>query len=373
MTGESGQSELETGIESEVHPDVPSHSDIKEMFGSRSSTYENYHKLIFDYLYSLDDDEVVTSDQIIENAINKGEKADKGDSTKSKYIRQVQVYDPSLADKVIDKCPPGQVLLLKARERTGKDINSQTLNEIQRECTKIGQEAKERYHEYSLDNYRAQTVEETGLEIPDSGMVDVEVFDQLLKEFAFIVADDLPEKITSFDNSITGCGGVANELIGVRVLSEAGLVEGEDFAREGTDGNEDIAVHRIDGSDKMEVEVKSNAARERIPRALAEMNPPTALFSFLKTASEVRSQIISGSSLGSPWPENSAVAYVPPSTIEGVKELDEDKSDDKTIHELEKDGKLYLRANNLFAEDMKSFHETGELTDVDADHHSNYV
>ena len=78
------------------------------------------------------------------------------------------------------------------------------------------------------------------------------------------------------------------------------------------------------------------------------MNDPTVLFAFIENSSEVRNQIISGTSEGSPWPENSIVAYVPPETVEGVAKLDDQKSDGRTIHVEDHDDtmQLYLRANN---------------------------
>lgn len=358
---------------------TPSHSELKDTLDANpnEASYNGYHKRIFDYLYSLDDDEVVTTDDIIENAIDDGPKASVSRGEKESRIREVQIYDPDLSEKIINKCPPGEVLLLKAEKRTGLSINSQTLNTIQQECMDIADDAEERYYNYLLDKYEDQVTDDLGITL--QGKLDAGTVEDLLKEFAFVVADDLPDRIESMSNSIVGCGGTANELIGVNVLSDVGLTKGPrsdggDFTRIGGNTNEDIIVYNGQNN-HLEVEVKSSKARERTPRAIAEMEDPTVIFAFFDDPSEVRSQIISGTSMGSAWPENSVAAYVPPKTIKQVKELDEQATDGRTIYSEDhpNKGKLYLRANNRFAEDMKEYHRNGDLPDLDAGHHTEYL
>lgn len=359
---------------------TPSYKELKNALpesNPKKETYNGYHKRIFDYLYSLNADEVVTTDEIIDNAIDKGPKSSVSKGSKETRISEVQIYDPSLSEKIINKCPPGEVLLLKAKKRTGLSIDSQTLNKIQKECMAIADNAEEHYYNYLLDNYEEQVTNDLGITL--QGQIDASTVEDLLEEFAFVVADDLPDRIESMNNSIVGCGGTANELIGVNVLEEVGLTKGAksnggDFTRVGSNSNEDIIVYSTKASD-MEVEVKSSKARERTPRAIGDMDDPTSIFAFFDDASEVRSQIISGTSLGSPWPENSVAAYIKPETIEEVKDLDNQKSDGRSIHSEDHPdtGKLYLRANNRFAEDMKHYHNNGEIPDLSAGHHTKYI
>lgn len=350
---------------------TPSHSDLKASLDGNPTeeTFKGYHERIFEFLYALDDDEVVTTDEIIRDAIDKGPKASTRTNTKERRIAEVQVYDPTLSEKIIDKCPPGEVLLRKAKDRTGLSITSQTLNDTQQECMTIAENAKDRYYEYLLDKYENEATNQLGITL--DGQLDANSVEALLEEFAFTVAGDLPGRIKSMSNSITACGGTANELIGVYVLSDIGLQVDRDFARVGSKSNEDIVIFSTSGND-MDVEVKSSKARERTPRAIAEMDDPTVIFTFFDDPSEVRSQIISGTSLGSAWPENSVAAYVPPQTIEAVKKLDQKRADGRSIYsETHPDGgKLYLRANNRFAEDAKAYHTTGQLPDLPAGHHS---
>lgn len=357
-----------------THSKTPSFGTLSAALdkGFSRDSYVGYYKRIFDYLYGLDDSEVATTDQIIEEAINTGPKASVSKSSKETRIRDVQIYDPTLSGKIIDKCPPGEVLLLLAENRTGVSIDSRTLNDIQRECMQIGDETADRYYDYLLDGYQDAATQE--LDITLSGMVGSDTVEELLEKFAFIVAGDLPQRITAMSNSLVGCGGTANELIGVRVLTEAGLAKGRDFARTGGNTNEDIIVYSNSAPD-MEIEVKSSKARERTPRAIAEMSDPTAIFSFFDDPSEVRSQIISGTSLGSAWPENSVVAYVPPDTIQEVQSLDEIASDGRSIYsQTHPDtGDLYLRANNRFAEDMREYSQTGSLPSLSDGHHTEYL
>jgi len=359
---------------------TPTHTELKNALpesNPNEASFKGYHKRIFDYLYGLNNDEVVTTDEIIDNAIDKGPKSSVSKGSKETRIREVQIYDPSLSEKIINKCPPGEVLLLKAKNRTGLSINSDTLNDIQEECMAVADDAKERYYDYLLDKYETEATSELGIKL--QGTLDADTVEDLLEEFAFIVADELPDRIESMSNSVVGCGGTANELIGVTVLEDVGLQKGAksnggDFTRIGGNTNEDIIVYCNNGDD-LEVEVKSSKARERTPRAIAEMNDPTAIFAFFDDASEVRSQIISGTSMGSAWPENSVAAYVKPKTIEEVKDLDNQKSDGRSIHSEDHPdtGKLYLRANNRFAEDMKHYHNNGEIPDLSAGHHTKYI
>jgi hypothetical protein len=374
MSEDSQQSSLD----GQTATTIPTLDDVNESVSVGENAYKWYHVPIYEYFAELPEGEVVETGDIIRDAIHQGPKEDVeeiGESTKRSYISDVQRVDHSLSDRIIDTCPPGEVLLAKAMERTGDEINSDTLNDIQQTCSAIGEEAKQAYYQYCIGQYQNEL--DTSF-IEEEGGISRDTLDSLLEDFAFIVVDDFPDRIASFGNSITSCGGTANELIAVSVLKERGLtqnVESErgDFTRKGTDSNEDIAVFRRDRTETLRVEVKSSAARERVSRALKDMDDPTALFAFLEDAEEVRNGVTGGTSGDDPWHENAIVAYIPPETIEGVQELDEAKSDDKMVHELELGGSLFLRANNLFAKDMQSYCDDGDLTDASPGHHTDYL
>ena len=366
----------------ESEQSIPSREDINEALGESytQATYEGYHKPIFEYLAEFDEGDQIGTSELIEKTIDEGPKSDVTYSTKVDKVRDVLKVSPELSRNVADRFPVGESLVQQAMERVGLDdeLSPERLTDVQQACEAVGEEAELDILQFHAEGMKHSAAETADIDLEETDGISGEELDTLLAQFAKEAAETLPDEVTSIENAKLTSGGHANELLAVRALESQELSEGDDrseaeFWHSGGSEDEDLVIFSNGDHADLNVEVKSKNARERVARALVDINYPTVLFAFLNDASEVRNGILSGGeSDGSGaetdlrrWPEESIAAYVPQDTIERVKQIDQ--GDDQTVTTYEKAGVRYLRPCSQFPSDMVYYREHGEIPELDRD------
>lgn len=361
---------------------IPSREDVNEALGESytQATYEGYHKPIFEYLADLDEGDQIGTSELIENTIDEGPKSSVAYSTKVDKVRDVLKVSPELSRTIADRFPVGQSLVQQAMERVGLDdeLPPERLTDVQQACEAVGEEAELDILQFHTEGMKYSAAEAAGIDLDETDGISDEELDTLLAQFGKEAAETLPDEVTSIENAKLNSGGHANELLAVRALESQGLSEGDnpseaEFWHSGGSEDEDLVVFSNGDHTDLNVEVKSKNARERVARALVDIDDPTVLFAFLNDVSEVRNGILSGGESDDPedetalrrWPEESIAAYVPQDTIERAKQIDQ--GDDQTVTTYEKEGVRYLRPCSHFPSDMVYYREHGEMPEYDRD------
>lgn len=366
----------------ESEQSIPSREDVNDALGENytQATYEGYHKPIFEYLAEFDEGDQIGTSELIENTIDEGPKSSVAYTTKVDKVRDVLKVSPELSRTIADRFPVGQSLVQQAMQRVGLDdvLPPERLTDVQQACEAVGEEAELDILQFHAEGIKHSAAEAAGIDLDETDGISEKELDTLLAQFAKEAAETLPDEVTSIENAKLTSGGHANELLAVRALESQGLSEGEDptevdFWHSGGSEDEDLVVFSNGDHADLNVEVKSKNARERVARALVDIDDPTVLFAFLNDASEVRNGILSGGESDGTgaetdlrrWPEESVAAYVPQDTIERVRTLDQ--SDDQAVTTYEKEGVRYLRPCSQFPSDMVYYREHGEIPEFDRD------
>ncbi|QCS43878.1 hypothetical protein [Natrinema versiforme] len=287
-------------------------------------------------------------------------------------------WDEEVVGDVVGRIPTAEVWVEYVSSELGYEtVTEQNLNEVQKACVRIGDERKDEYYKACGREFQERILEDADSILDDSGTIG-EFIDEVLGDFARLAAEEFPSRVNAGSQGGKSSAGSANEELARRLLLAAGLTEGEseETVRNFTTETEDDSDVIVFGNDDqtMYVEVKSTSIRERVRRALMGEGNYWSLFGFFGNAEKVRSEVLEGNLQGEPWSEQSAVAYVPPEVVSKVEDIDEKEDDGNEVYKLEnEDGLLYLRANNVFAQDMVQFTQTGELTDIDPGHEDQYI
>jgi hypothetical protein len=315
------------------------------------------HRAYEDYGYSIDPDEQSSFDE------HKGR------------LDKLAKYEESVYSQVVGRIPESDIWIKMALNRIGKDeVSAANLNDVQKTCSKMGDERSEAYHEATKRELQERVLH--GVDYDDYPSRQ-ELVDDLIDEVASAATNIIPQRQESMRQGGQSSAGSANEKIASRALENHGLEKGErdsgcNFTTS-TNDDADIIVYRKDGNE-VPVEVKSTSARERVGRAAPDDNRYWVLFGFFHTTSEVRNGILFKNDQTPAWSTTTNVAYAPPETVSAIDDIDSDSDDSLSAYRLRNDdGQLYLRANNLFPEDMASLNSTGELTDVSPSHEDNFL
>lgn len=285
-------------------------------------------------------------------------------------VKSLFDWNPKLLDWIIGQYPRYDTWVSVGAYHAGvSSVNSNTLNEVQRECTEKGREMRNAYSEASLREFQTRALNDgLGEDTLSDGLG--EVVDTVMEEVAHMCADELPDRIESVTQASKSIAGDANEEICIRCLEALGYSNGSRTdGHEFTDDGDDADVIVFSSSGQLNVEIKSAATRERASRSLMGEEHPWVLFSFFDDANEVRNRMLRGNQQGTKWIDSSIAAYVPPRTLRKVEELDDDRDDGKNAYKYQTDdGQLFLRSNTEFAEDMRQYRESGQLQNLAPGH-----
>lgn len=254
------------------------------------------------------------------------------------------------------------------------EVTADNLNEVQGECTEMGDERGDEYHNATKRELQERVLSD--IDISDYETTG-NLVDDIINNVTSVAVDVLPQRQESMRQGGQSSAGHANEKIATQILEHRGLKRGErnsgcDFATS-TSNDADLIIYRNNG-DEIFVEVKSTSVRERVGRATPDDDGYWALFGFFRNKRDVRNGILFGNDQTYAWSATTDVAYVPPETVSDVKDEDAKSNDSHSAYRLRNDDeKLYLRANNLFAQDMTSLNNTGELTDVSPSHEDQFL
>lgn len=337
---------------------IPTRTELDEAI-SRSvskNTFRTYYRPVFDFLYNdTSPNELITTDQIY-SQISK----DVNRSTKWKHIGRVLEYDPSLIERIVDKTPPTDVFVIRAANRLDigrSEISGKNLNLVQKECIELGDDIYEQYLDYHLQRIRKEAETKAGIDLYRRESIPVEKYEQVLDAFGDLIGEELPKELNSFNQGMVSIAGEANELIAIETLRFQGLREGSDFEHVGGNRKEDIIIYTNTDGPQLNVEVKSTGIRERSEGGLSRLPDPTILFAFFDDATEVISRI-------DDLVNTCLVAYVPPNTLEEVREKDREAYNQRSKNRDIR----FLRANNTFPEDMAHYVDHGEVPDHSKGH-----
>jgi len=341
---------------------IPTRSDLnKKLKNVTSAKYNDYFLPIFRFFKDLKNDQKVPVEDIYE-VIQK----EVSNDTKWKYITRSFMYRPTLAKHLLDRLPPADILVAYSAKKCGYDrneINKNNLNEIQKECENFANEIKEDHIDYHVERIRKKTESKFSYDISSESRIPYDKFRGFLNKFAEIVAEELPEKLNSMSQARVNIGGKANEIITIKTLISEGLEKGKDFEDVSGDAGEDLHIY-VNDKETLHIEIKSLKVRERSGKGVLSIPDPTFLFGYFDDPQELRgnTEILLKGCEG---------VYVPPTTLQKIKEIDERK--DESIYKTEKNGNLFYRTNNIFAADMKNYVENGELLDIDLGHELEYI
>ncbi|MFC7018376.1 MULTISPECIES: hypothetical protein [Haloarcula] len=339
---------------------LPDDDDLADALNKESvdSRVYNDYKIVIELVN--ESDKPLSFDYAFTLAKDRGLTYGKG-PFKSK-VKALFRWNPDLFWHIAGQFPKSDVWVDLCAQSIGVDsVNSQNLNEVQQACTAEGDREKERYAEASLREFQSRALQDG---FPDTieGLSDV--IEGVMEETAHICAKELPSRVTAMNNGTKSMAGNANEVICSRCLVADGFTEGDEFDTD--DDNADAIVYRANPStDQLNVEIKSAASRERASRAVSN-NVPWVLFSFFQDPSEVNNCMFEGTVQSPAWAKSTIASYVPPKTLQQVPDIDGGKK----AHEHKTNGKLHLRSNEEFSEDMQHYRKTGEIRDLSVGHES---
>ena len=288
--------------------------------------------------------------------------------SRSTYKTRVKVlfeWEPRLLNWIVGQYPDHKTWVDAGAEFAGvASVNSSTLNDVQQECTTRGDDMREAYAKASLREFQARALK-GGI---DDGMIAGglgTVVDSVMEEVARISADEFPRRIESVIQATRSIAGHSNEDICVRCLEAGGFTNGTEFSDDGD--NADLIIDGDQYRD-LNIEIKSEASRERASRSFSD-RISWVLFAFFTSGAEVRNRMFTGNEQGPAWIKSTMSAYVPPRTLKLVKDKDSSASDGRDAYRYKNDnGRLFLRSNEEFVEDMKHFRKHGELRDLTPGH-----
>jgi hypothetical protein len=345
----------------EIGQDIPSLPELQNELGQDNvskTTYNRYYEPFFEYLYSLNDEEIVTDVELFDQLdVNFGR------STYRKYLKRTIQYDPSLELKVAGYVYNVEGFIEQNAAQHDFDDIGKYINIVQHTCLSTYQELKDRYHERLIHYFRKKA--ESAYESKLRNDIDRNTVTELLDEYESSLAETIPEKITSVNQSGKNMAGQVNETLFQMALESAGLSQGDDFI-EISGGNDtgDIQVFsEADNTNTFDIEAKSSKNRERGEFGVGSVEDPSGLIGFFDDASEFLESATNS------LEEQCHVVYLRPDTLAEIARRNWDvyttMSDDT--------GKLFFRANNEFGTDMKYYHKTGELPEKDLGHEGKYL
>ncbi|MHC3382114.1 hypothetical protein [Haloarcula sp. H-GB5] len=286
-------------------------------------------------------------------------------------------WNEKIVGDVVGRIPHVGVWVEFVTSELGYDtVSEQNLNKIQKACVRIGDERKEEYYKACGREFQERVLEDSDSTLANSGTIG-DFIDEVINNFSRLAGEEFPSRINAGKQGGKSSAGSANEELARRLLISEGLdnesdSESGDFTTKGDDDSDIIVFGHEDQS--MFVEVKSTSIRERVRRSLMGEGDYWCLFGFFNDANKVRSEVLEGNRQGDPWSEQSGVAYVPAGKVAEIEAVDNKEDDERSVYTLRnEDDLLYLRANNLFAQDMAQFTKTGELTDVDPGHEEQFL
>lgn len=345
----------------DVGPDIPSLSELQDELGENNvseTTYERYYEPFFEYLYSLDDEEVATDVELFDQL-----DVNFSDSTYRKYLKRTIEYDSSLELKIAGYVYNVEGFIEQNAAQHDIDDVGKYINLVQHTCLKTYQELKGRYHERLIRYFRKKTEFAYESELRDG--IERSTVTELLDEYESTLAETIPEKITSVNQSGKNMAGQVNETLFQMALESAGLSQDEDFIEiSGGDDTGDIQVFsEADTADTFDIEAKSSKNRERGEFGVGSVEDPSGLIGFFDDSSEFLE------SAADSLKEQCYVVYLCPDTLAEIAR----QSWDVYTTTSDNTGKLFFRANNEFGTDMKHYHETGELPDKALGHEEKYL
>ena len=343
--------------------ETPERTALSDDFGTSvsESVYRDYYQPMFTHLGSLAEGETTAQSELYGTVAK-----DVREATKKKRLKCILRYEPTLIEAIADAPPTANTFVTYCANRLGlkrAEIDAETLNEVQQECERAGDEMRSRHLDYHVDRLRGKAERSADLEIPTDGHIPVADYRRVTRELTELVGEELPDELKSFDQRMIGIAGRANELIAIETLLAAGLERTEAFEDVAAgDVEEDIRVHTVaTGGEPLHVEVKSTGVRERSDAGASRIDDPTAMFGFFDDASEVKGRARAIA-------KHAVVTYLPPTTLSEMQDIDAD------VYELRNDSdELFFRANNTFPEDMKQHHRTGGLPERDVGHERAYI
>lgn len=289
-------------------------------------------------------------------------------------------YDPTVYLHVVGRIPTAEVWIDLALKRIeAGEVTGANLNQLQQACTALQEDISEEYYDATKREIQRLTLAEIDIDNFES---TEELVETLLEEVTDSAIEILPERQESMRQGGQSSAGSANEEIVRRSLSFAGLDIGEDKADcdviQNTE-NADLILYDATGA-QWSIEIKSTAVRERTGRAIQIEDSDTdghpvrwVLFGFFETASEIRSAILEGNDQKQPLKESTDLVYLPPTTLQEVRRLDKQNLTKSASQLTNADGKLLLRANTVFPEDMRSLTNSVELPELSVGHESEYL
>lgn len=340
---------------------VPTLQELQDVLGEDAvsdTTYDRYYRPYFQYLYSLEEDEVVTDVELFDQA-----NADVSRATYRKYLKLVIEYDSALELKVAGYVYNVERFIEQNADRHDFDDVGKYINIVQDTCLDTYWDLKDRYHERLIHYFRRKV--ESNYDTELTGNITQSTVTELLDEYENSLAESVPDKITSVNQSGKNMAGQVNEALFHLALESAGLTKGRDFIEiSGGDDTGDIQVFtEADGADTFNIEAKSSKNRERGEFGVGSVNEPSGLIGFFDDPSEFIE------SAADSLEEECQVVYMRPDTLAKIACRNEDvyttTSDDT--------GKLFFRANNEFGTDMRHYHETGELPKKEIGHEGEYL
>jgi hypothetical protein len=302
------------------------------------------------------------------------DKANAFDTHKNR-LNKLAKYEKSVYHHVVGRIPESGIWLKMALDWIDADeVTADNLNEVQKACTEMGNERANDYHDATKRELQERALSDIDI---SSYETTGDLVDEIIDNVTTVAAKVIPQRQESMRQGGQSSAGHANEKIASRILEHHGLQKGDrksgcDFTTSTSD-DADIIVSRNNG-DEVFIEVKSTSVRERVGRAAPDDDEYWALFGFFGDERDVRNGILFGNDQTYAWSATTNVAYVPPETVSDVKDEDAKSNDSHSAYQLRNDdGKLYLRANNLFARDMASLNNTGELTDASPSHEEQFL
>ena len=337
---------------------APTKSQLDAAIADDVSPYEykHYFKPFFDHLYSLNG-EVTTYVELYDQST-----AGVSRSRYREFLKKCIEYDPEIELLVVGYVFHVDAFIKQsAAAHNFSDIGTY-INRIQQTCLQMYWDSKDEYVEKLINYLRRKTESQYQGQLNSS--VSPDVLNDLLNEFESELAVTLPEKITSINQSGKNMAGSVNEELFLLSLESAGLTRDADFEQISSKNDTgDIKVHyKKAGNSTFRIEAKSSKNRERGEFGVGAVQSPSGLIGFFDNADEI---ITASGKLE----KQCQVVYLPSKTLSKIA-----RSDDAVYSmNSQKNGELFLRANNEYGIDMKYYHKHGRLPSKSVGHESKYL
>ena len=261
------------------------------------------------------------------------------DHTKRGHLKTLIRDRPDLLERIVGLYPQADTVIDLIEKRHGP-VTEATLDQANKHCREVVEKiALPTLHEFvrtTLTEHISGTVVSLSMD---------ELMEFLLDEFA--------KFSKGAGNGLVSIAGTLNERLLMRAMKNAGLTEGEDFKKTGTNSEADLVVHSHTGTRaNLGVEVKSYHARERLLRGLRDIAGSKVGVGYFKDPSEFNADRIVTLLQADP-----AAIYMPGSTLAQVDPVAAART---TNNRIALDSKVY-RPIERFVTDMLHFVKTGEL------------